>query len=212
MRPIAPIAAATAALLTALAAAPPAAGAQGSEVVRWRVMSARRRARADTLFGRFWRSHASIIRVFYSERTNTTSLRTPDRGLSWEPGSTRLVRVEPVIRIAGRHQTVDSAELELTLSFADSIYRTPGQAALELVINDTLHMPWAEPQVDYPMATARRGIPLIVTVTLTRDQSLALAGARWLTGTTGPFPFSLKNWKLWEIKAIYRASFCGIEQ
>jgi hypothetical protein len=175
-------------------------------------MSARRCSRADTLFGRFWRSHASIIRVFYSERTNTTSLRTPDRGLSWEPGSTRLVRVEPVIRIPGRLQREDSAEIELALSFADSIYRSPEQAPLELVINDTLHLRWEQPQVEYPMATARRGIPLIVTVNLNKEQSLALARARWLTGTMGPFPFSLKDWELWEINAIYRASFCGIEQ
>ncbi len=190
---------------------PPAARAQAPEVVQWRIMSAKRCARSDTLFGRYWRSHASIVRVFYSQRTDTTSIRTPDRGLMWEPGATRLVRVEPVIRIPGRMRTVDSAEIELSLSFADSIFRTAEQAALELVLNDTLHMRWEVPKVEYPMVTARRGIPLVVTVMLTKQQSLALAAARWVTGTMGPFPFSLKDWEIWEVNAVYRASFCGIE-
>jgi hypothetical protein len=211
MRPASLLAAVTAALLGGQAVGPPDLGAQAPEAVQWRIMSARRCARADSLFGRYWRSHASIIRVFYSQQRDTTTIRTPDRRLMWEPGATRLVRVETAIRIPGRMQTVDSARIELSLSFADSMYRAPEQAALDLLIDDTLHIQVQEPQVDYPMVVARRGIPLVVTTLLTKEQSLALARARWLTGTMGPFRFSLKDWELWEINAIYRASFCGIE-
>jgi hypothetical protein len=211
MRPASLLAAFTVALMGGQAVTPPDVQAQAAEAVQWRIMSARRCARADSLFGRYWRSHASIIRVFYSQRRDTTTIRTPDRGLMWEPGSTRLVRVETAIRIPGRMQTVDSAQIELSLSFADSLYRTPEQAALDLVIDDTVHLRIQEPQVDYPIAVSRRGIPLVVTALLTKEQSLVLARARWLTGTMGPLPFSFKDWELWEINAIYRASFCGIE-
>jgi len=211
MRPMSLVAALAVAAVGSQAVLPPGALAQAPEPVVWRVMSARRCARSDTLFGRYWRSHASIIRVFYSQRRDTTTIRTPDRGLMWEPGATRLVRVETAIRIPGRMRTVDSAQIELSLSFADSLYRTSEQAPLELVIDDTVHIRIEAPQVDYPVVTARRGIPLVVTALLSKEQSLALARARWLTGTMGPFPFSFKDWEIWEINAIYRASFCGIE-
>lgn len=212
MRPVSLLAALTVAALGTEAVVPPGAHAQSPEPVVWRIMSARRCARADTLFGRYWRSHASIIRVFYSQRRDTTTIRNPDRRLMWEPGATRLVRVETAIRIPGRMQTMDSARIELSLSFADSLYRTSEQAALDLVIDDTAHIRIEAPQVDYPVVTARRGIPLVVTTLLTAEQSFLLARARWLTGSMGPFPFSFKDWELWEVNAIYRASFCGIDQ
>jgi hypothetical protein len=136
MRPASLLAALTVAALGTEAVVPPGAHAQSPEPVVWRIMSARRCARSDTLFGRYWRSHASIIRVFYSQRRDTTTIRTPDRGLMWEPGATHLVRVETAIRIPGRERTVDSARIELSLSFADSIYRTPEQAALDLLIDE----------------------------------------------------------------------------
>jgi hypothetical protein len=206
-----PLAAFTVALLGVQAVTPPGVQAQAPEAVQWRVMGARRCARADTLFGRLWRSHASIIRVSYSRTTDTTTVRTPHRNLSWAAGSSRLKASESAMRLPGQLQPADSARVELSLGFVDSIYRSPDQADLNFVIDDTMNVQILNPHIDYVMGVQAHGIPLVVTGLFTPSQSFALARARNVRGTMGPFPFVLFDWELWEINALYRASICGIE-
>jgi hypothetical protein len=211
MRPVSLIVALTIPLLGALSVAAPRARAQARDTVNWRTMGARRCARADTLFGRLWRSHQSIVQVRYSPGGDTTSIRTPHRNLSWQPISSRLVASESVVRIPGQLRTVDSARIELHLGFVDSIYRTPEQSHLSFQIDDSVHFEIDQPQVEYLMGVKTHGIPLLVTALLTPEQSLALARAREVKGTMGPFPFLMYSFELWEINTIYRASFCGVE-
>jgi hypothetical protein len=209
MRPVSLLAAFTLPLLGLQAVMPPSVQAQARGAAQWRVMTVRRCARADTLFGRLWRSHSSIVRVGYSPGRDTTTIRTPDRNLSWEPGSSRLVKTESAVQIPGQLRPADSARIELSLSFVDSIFRTPEQAHLDLQLDDSVRIEIQEPQVEYAMVVSTRGVPLIVTALLSPEQSLALAGAHEVRGTMGPFPFFLRDWELWEINAIYRGSFCG---
>jgi hypothetical protein len=211
MRPVTLLAALTLTCLGAQAVTPPAARAQAPETVQWRRSGVRRCPRADSLFGRLYRSHRGGVRVGYAKSRDTTMIRTPDRRLSWEMLSSHLVGSEALIRIPGQGQRTDSARILLSLRFVDSIYRTPEQAPLHLQVDDSVHMDIREPQVDYPMGAKIHGIPLVVTVLLTPEQSLALAGAHEVRGTLGPYPFMLYDWELWDINAVYRASFCGID-
>jgi hypothetical protein len=176
------------------------------------VMHVRRCSRADTLFGRLWRSHPSIVRVSYSARSDSTTIKSRYRNYAWQPGTSRLVATESEIDLPGRLQPADSARLALHLSFVDSLYRSPEQARLELRYGDTARMEFPAPQVDYPMDVKTSGTPLIVTVLLTPEQSLALARVPGdVEGTMGPFPFILYSFELWEANAVYRASVCGVE-
>lgn len=200
-------------LIGTQAAAPFEARAQPVDTVRWQVMGVRRCPRADSLFGRYWRSHASSIRAWYSRRRDETTLRTPDRKVSWQKvGPSRLVGTEAFIRVSGRNQTTDSGRIELAMHFVDSIYRSSAQATLDLQIGDTTHLEIRDPQVDYVTGPNVNGIPVIVTYLLTPAQSLAPAGLpREVKGTMGPYPFILYDWELWDINSIYRGSFCGVE-
>jgi hypothetical protein len=211
MRRVSLIAALTVPLLGAAAGAATGAQAQARDTAEFRIMGARRCPKADSLFGRLWRSHASIIRVRYSPARDTTIIRTPHRSLSWQPGSSHLVVSESVIQIPGELRPADSARIELHLGFVDSIYRTPEQARLILQIDDSVQVDVQDPQVDFVMGVKTSGIPLVVTALLTPAQSLALARGHEVKGIMGPFPFSLYSWELWEINAIYRGSSCGIE-
>lgn len=209
MRTISLLAVSTVAVLGAQAALPPGSRAQARDPIQWRVTAARYCAKADSVFGRLWRSHPSTVRVGFSRNRDTVVLHTPVRATSWEAGGSRLVNTEAVIRAAGSLPIADSARIELTLSFLDSLFRSPEQARLDLQF-DSVHMEFAEPAVDYPLGPTATGVPLIVTVLLTAEQSLALARAREIRGTMGPFPFFLYGWELWDINALYRASFCGV--
>jgi hypothetical protein len=212
MRPISLLATATILLLGSQTVSPPAVHALAPAAAGWRVMTVRRCARADTLFGRYWRSHASIVRVGYSPGRDTTTVRTPDRNLAWDPGSSRLVKTESAVNIPGQLRPADSARIELSLSFVDSIFRTPEQATLTLQLDDSVHSDIEAPQVDYATVARVRGVPLIVTVLLSPEHSLALAGAHEVRGTMGPHPFFLRDWELWEINAVYRGSVCGFNE
>jgi hypothetical protein len=210
MRPPSLLAASTTILLGVQALGASAAQAQARDSVQWRVRGVRNCARADTLFGRLWRSHASSVRVGYSRQRDTTMIRTPDRRVSWQPGASQLVGSEAAVQVPGQGQVTDSGRIRLSLRFVDSIYRTPEQARLELVA-DTVHMVIENPEVDYAIGARMKGIPLVVTAVLTPEQSLQLARAREVRGTMGPYPFMLYDWELWDINAIYRGSFCGIQ-
>jgi hypothetical protein len=213
MRPSSLLAVFTIPLLGLQAVMPPSVHAQARGAAQWQVKTVRRCARADTLFGRYWRSHASIVRVGYSPGRDTTTILTPDRNLAWEVGSSRLVKIESVIQIPGQLRPADSARIELSLSFVDSIFRSPEQAPLRIELglpnHDSMRIEILEPQVEYVTVGRTRGVPVVVKVLLTPSQSLALAGAFWVRGSMGPFPFSLKDWEVWEINAVYRGSFCG---
>jgi hypothetical protein len=210
MRPLSLLAAFSVTLGAQVVGAP-RAQAQARDTLQWRVTGVRGCARADTLFGRLWRSHATVVRVAYSRLRDTTVIRTPDRKVSWQPaGTSRLVGSEAAIQIAGQGQRADSARIRLSLRFVDSIYRTPEQAHVDLQA-DTAHLAIDNPEVDYAMGARMRGIPLVVTFLLTPEQSLQVARAHEVRGTMGPYPFMLYDWELWDINAIYRASFCGVE-
>ena len=211
MRPFTLLAAFVVPLLGTPCALPGAAHAQSSGAEEWRLMGVHRCPRADTLFGRQYRSHASVIRARYEAKTDSTAIRTPHRNLSWKAGSTRLKATEATIWLAGRFRTADSARVVLTLGFVDSIYRSPDQATLTFTLDDTLHFEVLNPDVNYVTGVQSDGVPILVTAVLSPDQSLALAGARDAKGTMGPFAFTLFDWELWEINAIYRGSFCGVE-
>ncbi len=195
-------------LLGLHAVTPPRARAQGV-AEQWRLTGVVRCPRADTLFGRYWRSHAPAIRVRYSAVRDTTSLATRGRTSSWQIGSSRLAGTDAVIELPGREPKSDSARIELTLRFVDSIYRTSEQARLDLKIDDTVHLVIVAPRVDYATGVKVEGVPLIVSMLLTPEQSLMLARGHVVKGTMGPFPFFLFDWEMWDINAIYRASFCG---
>jgi hypothetical protein len=183
------------------------------DTVRWRVTAAIRCSQADSLFGRYWRSHASSIRVGYSRRRDVTTLKTPDRHVSWQQsGSSRLVGTEAVIRVPGQQARLDSARIELTMRFIDSTYRSPAQANLTFVIDDSVRIEIPEPEVEYVTGPQVRGIGLLLTVPLTPEQSRALARLpRQVTGTMGPIPFFLYDWELWDLNSVYRGSVCGVE-
>ncbi len=184
-------------------------GTSRPALAQWRAASPRPCARSDTLFGRLWRSHQSVVRHFYSSQRDTTTIVTPDRKVSWHrAGSTRLVGTEAQIRFGGRGPELN-ARIELYLRFVDSIYRSASQARLTLQIDDSGRVEIEEPQVDYPMGASVEGTPIVVSVLLTPEQSLALARAREVRGTMGPYEFRLYDWELWDINSVYRASFCG---
>ncbi len=189
------------------------ANAQAVDTVRWHVTGVRRCAAADSLFGRFWRSHASAIRASYSRSRDMTTLWNPDRQVGWrQAGSSRLVGSEARIRVSGRQPHTDSARIELTLRFIDTVYRAPEQARLTFQIDDSVHFEIAEPQVDYVTVNGVTGIPLKLMVLLTPEQSLALASLpRSVKGTMGPYSFFLYDWELWDINSVYRGALCGIE-
>ena len=191
------------AMLPLAAVTPPGLRAQS------RTAHIRQCARLDTLFGRLWRSHPSLVRVRW--RGDTMAVRAPLRTASWETTSSRLVGTDAIALVPGGEARSDTARIELTLRFLDSIYRAPEQAPLELVIDDTLRAQFPTPLVDNPVAVKARGVPLVVKVLLTPAQSFALARAGKVTGTMGPFPFYLFSWELWDVNAAYRATVCGIE-
>jgi hypothetical protein len=209
MRPLPLLAALTLTLVGPQAVGARRAQAQARQTMEWRATGALGCARADTLFGRLWRSHSSRVRVAYLSDRDSTMIRTADRRVSWEPVGSRLVGSEAAIEIAGRGQLTDSARVRLSLRFVDSIYRAPEQARVDLQV-DSMQMQIENPEVDYAMGAKVSGIPLVVTVLLTPSQSLALARAREVSGTMGPYPFTLYDWEVWDIAAIYRASFCGV--
>ena len=211
MRPFTLLAAFVVPLLGTPCAIPRAAHAQSAGAEEWRLMGVHRCPRADTLFGRQYRSHASVIRARYEAKTDSTAIRTPHRNLSWKAGSTRLKATEATIWLAGRFRTADSARVALTLGFVDSIYRSPDQATLTFTLDDTLHFEVLNPDVNELTGVQADGVPILVTAVLSPDQSLALAKAHDVKGTMGPFTFTLFEWELWEINAIYRGSFCGLE-
>jgi hypothetical protein len=211
MRRILLVAALVAAALGLGTLAPPRAHAQAPEMLVWHRGDVRRCARADSLFGRLWRSHASLVRVGYTGRSDTTAIGTPVRTVSWETTSSRLVGTEAIARVRGRDAKADSAQIELTLRFLDSLYRAPAQAHVTLQIDDAAPVELSEPQVDYPEGIRASGVPVVVTVLLTPGQSFALARAQQVKGTMGPYPFAYFAWELWDINAIYRATVCGVE-
>lgn len=210
MRP-APLLTVCGVMLGSLALAPPGARAQTSGAVQWKVGHVRRCARADTLFGRLWRSHATVIRVGYSRSRDTTEIRTPVRTVSWATTSSHLVGTQAVIRVAGRNPKTDSARLEITMRFVDSIYRSPAQATVDMQIDDSVHLQLPATTVDYAMGTLQEGVPVIVTVRLTPEQSFELARGNEVRGSMGGYPFFLYGWELWDINAIYRATVCGLD-
>jgi hypothetical protein len=210
MRPRSLLAVSTVALLGTQAALPPSGRAQARDPVQWRVTTARYCQKADSVFGTLWRSHPSSVRVGYSRNRDTVILHTPVRATSWEAGGSRLVNTEAVIRAAGSLPMADSARIELSLSFLDSLFRSPEQARFDILLDDSVRLELPDPAVDYPLGRTARGVPLVVTVLLTAEQSLTLARAHNLRGTMGPFPFFLYGWEVWDINALYRASFCGI--
>ncbi len=184
---------------------------QSHEPVPWRQAHVARCARADTLFGRMWRSHSRTIRTGYAQRGDSTAIATMVRTASWETTSSNLVGTEAAIRVPGRSAKVDSAQLELTLRFIDTLFRAPAQAHVALLVDDSVHLDLAEPQVDYPDDVKVHGVPVVVTVLLTPSQSFAVARANKVSGTMGPYPWELYAFELWDINAIYRATVCGLE-
>lgn len=177
-------------------------------VAQVQTMHIRNCSRADTLFGRLWRSHPTRVRLAW--RGDTAAISPPVRTVSWATTSSRLVGTEAVALLPRRDMPSDSTRIELNLRFLDSIVRAPEQALLDLQIGDSLRVQVTGPRVDYPMVKAS-GIPVVVTAVLTPEQSLALARASKVTGTMGPYPFYLYRWELWDINAIYRATVCGVE-
>jgi hypothetical protein len=210
MRPLSLLAALTVPFLALETVQAPGALAQARDTVQWKVTGVRYCSRADSLFGRFWRSHSSSVRTGYSRERDVTTIRTPDRKLSWQMGASRLVGSEAIIQVHGRDARTDSARIELYLRFVDSIYRSAEQAHVDLQVDDSVHMQFVEPQVDYPMGARISGIPLVVTITLTPEQSLALARAREVKGSMGPYSFILYDWEVWDINAVYRGTVCGV--
>lgn len=210
MRPVSLLAAITVPLLGLQAAWPASVQAQVYDTDQWRVSSVRLCPRADSLFGRLYRSHQTRVRVSYSRPRDTTTIRTLVRTGSWETTSSRLVGTEIAVRIPGRERPADSARIELSFRFLDSLYRSPDQARLDLQVDDSAHIVVEEPQIDYPTGVNARGVALVVTVLLTPEQSLALVRAREVRGTMGPYPFFFYSWELWDINAVYRASLCGV--
>ncbi len=210
MKPIVPLAAFLGLQLGSAAVRPPSLHGQTHEQVVWRQAHVSRCAKADTLFGRQWRSNARLIRVGYDQKGDTTAIGTMVRTGSWETTSSRLVGTEAVIRVPGREVKADSARIEWTLRFLDTLYRSPAQAHIKLQV-DGSPMELEEPQVDYPEGVPARGVPVVVTVLLTPSQSFALAHAGEVKGTMGPYDFDLFRWELWDLNAIYRATVCGID-
>ena len=211
MRPVSLLAALTVPLLGVQAVMPPSVQAQARNVVQWRMMAVNRCARADSLFGRLWRSHPSGVRVSYSPARDTTAIRTRLRTASWEVStSSQLVGTEAGIELPGQLRQADSARIELSLRFVDSIYRAPEQVQLVLHVEGSTQMEILEPRVDYAVGVNVRGVPLVVTALLTPEQSLAVARAAEVRGSMGPYPFFLYRFEMWDINAIYRASICGV--
>jgi len=214
MRPLSLLAAIAVPLLGAEAVMPVRVQAQVPEALQWRERGVRRPCpRADSLFGRFWRSHASAIRVRYSPQQDSITLRTPDRQVSWQQaGSSHLVGTEAIIRVPGQQPHSDSARIKMAFRFIDSIYRAPEQSHITLQVDDSAPMELPEPEVDYVPGPNPREIRLALTVLLTPEQSLALARLpRSVKGMMGPYPFIFYDWELWDINSIYRASFCGLD-
>lgn len=211
MRPIALLSALAVLQLGSLTLGPVGLRGQVREPPPWRLVHVARCARADTLFGRMWRSHSVRVRAGYESKTDSTWIATPVRTASWETTSSNLVGTEAAIRVPGREPKSDSARVELTLRFLDTLYRSPAQARVALQLDDSVHLDLAEPTVDYPEGVKARGVPIVVTVMLTPAQSFALARANGLKGTMGPYPFELYAFELWDINAIYRATVCGLE-
>ncbi|NJD20601.1 MAG: hypothetical protein FIA95_15125 [Gemmatimonadetes bacterium] len=192
--------------------APEAADAQAGGAVAWRVRGVKPCPRADSLFGRLYRSHTVGVRTQYSPGRDSTEVRTRLRTGSWETSSSsRLVGTEAGILVPGQRGLIDSVRIEFSLRFVDSLFRAPEQVALVLLVDDSARMEGCEPRVDYAMAPNVRGVPLVVTVLLTPTLSLALARAHEVKGTMGPFPFMLYGWEVWDINAVYRAGICGID-
>jgi hypothetical protein len=198
-------------VVAGLGATASGAHAQPSGAVQWKVGHVRRCSRADTLFGRLWRSHSTTVRIGYSPSGDSTEIRTPVRTVSWATTSSRLVGTEGVIRVPGRDVKVDSARLEITMRFVDSIYRSAEQAAVDLQIDDSVHYQVPAETVDYAMGALPGGIPVIVTVRLTPEQSFALARGNEVRGSMGGYPFFLYGWELWDLNAIYRVTVCGLD-
>jgi hypothetical protein len=192
------------------ALAPPSTLAQAPGAVEQRKAHIRRCARADTLFGRLWRSHASLVTYAYAAARDRGEVRPPVRTASWETTSSRLVGTGAVIRFRGRDPKGDSARVELDLRFLDTLYRAPEQATVDLTLDDSVHLVLQNPHVDYPDVRVR-GVPVVVTVVLTPSQSYELARAKKVTGVMGGYPFFLYDWEIWDINAIYRATVCGLE-
>ncbi len=190
---------------------PPALYGQNHERVAWREGHVGRCARADSLFGRLWRSNARLVRTGYAQRGDSTVIGTMVRTTSWETTSSRLVGTEAAIRVAGRNAKADSARIELTLRFLDTLYRSPAQAHVTLQADDSPVWELEEPQVDYPEGIQTKGVPVVVTVLLNPAQSFAVAHANQVKGTMGPYEWYLFRWELWDINAIYRATVCGLE-
>ncbi len=214
MKTVSLVAAAAVLLVGGEGIMPLGVGAQVPPSALWQVRAVRRPCpRADSLFGRFWRSHASAIRVRYSTQEDSTTLRTPDRQVSWQQaGSSHLVGTEAVIRLPGQQPRSDSARIKMAFRFVDSIYRSAEQAHITLLIDDAAPTELPEPEVDYVAGPNPRDVRLVVTVLMTPEQSLALARLpRSVKGKMGPYDFFLYDWELWDINSIYRASFCGIE-
>ena len=178
---------------------------------QWHFTGVRPCARADSLFGRLWRSHQGVLHVSYSRQTDTTIVMTPHRNLSWEPTSSRLVATEATVWLPGHGLTTDSARIQLRLGFVDTLYRSVDQAHVSMVVDDSVHMEFDQPQVDYPMDVKTTGVAEVVTVLLTPAQTKALARANRITGTMGGFAFQLRAFELWELNELYRASICGLE-
>ena len=211
MRPVSLLAAFTLPLLGLQAVIAPSVQAQARDAGQWRVMSVRRCARADSLFGSLWRSHQVSVRVSYSPTRDTTAIRTRLRTASWEVStSSQLVGTEAGIELPGQLRPADSARIELSLRFVDSIYRAPEQVQLVLQVEGSTQMEILEPRVDYAVGANVRGVPLVVTALLTPEQSLAVARAAEVRGSMGPYPFFLYRFEMWDINAIYRASICGV--
>jgi len=210
MRPASLFATFTVLLVGLQAALPPGLRAQVVDTDPWRMRSVPPCPRADSLFGRLYRSHQVRVRVSYSRPRDTTTIRTRVVTGSWETTSSRLVGSEFAIRIPGQERPTDSARIEMSFRFLDSLYRSPDQARLDLRVDGSVHIVIEEPQIDYPTGVNARGVPLVVTAPLTPEQSLTLARAREVSGTMGPVPFFLYQWELWDINAVYRAAICGV--
>lgn len=166
---------------------------------------------ADSAIGKMRKMNRPRVRFLYVPERDASLVVTHLRATAWQVGRSRVVGMEGRVPVAGRGPDINPA-FEFALMLLDSVQRQPAELPLTMVLDgrDTLRAD--DPQVrlvmDQPKA---KGVPLSVRFGLTVEETRQLARAKEATGMLGPHRFTLYDWELHDLEAVYRVARCGVK-
>lgn len=166
---------------------------------------------ADSAIGKMRKMNKPRVRFLYIPERDASLIVTQLRATSWQVGRSRVVGMEGRVPVAG-HGPDSNPAFEFALMVLDTVERVPSEMQLVMILDkrDTLRAydPQVRPVLDQPKV---KGVPLTIRYGLTVEETRRLAKAKEATGMLGPHRFTLYDWELRDLEAVYRVARCGVK-